>query len=79
MYILMGLESKHSMALYEHIKDYEKLKSLRCQIDLFRKIMGLKDGQYKIFTMLKKRVLDKSVAEINEKTDKELTYELERE
>lgn len=41
--------------------------------------MGIKDGQYKIFTMLKKRVVDKAIEEINEKTDIEVSIDLERE
>lgn len=40
--------------------------------------MGIKPTQYKISSMLKKRVLDTAVNEINEKTDITITYELER-
>jgi len=40
--------------------------------------MGIKEGQYSIFTMLKKRVLDKAVDEINNKTDLQVEYEVER-
>lgn len=40
--------------------------------------MGIKEGQYKVFTMLKKRVLDVAVNDINEKTDLSVSYELER-
>jgi len=61
------------------VKDYEKIQALRCPVDHFKIVMGLKPKQYEIFTMLKKRVLDTAVDEINEKTDVQLSYELERE
>lgn len=41
--------------------------------------MGIKPKQYSIFTMLRKRVLDAAVEEINEKTDISLDYDLEKE
>jgi plasmid replication initiation protein len=77
--IIRGLESKHSVALYELMKDYQNLNRYRCEIGNFRKLMGVEDGQYSIFTMFKKRVVDKAVAEINEKTDIQLSFDLERE
>lgn len=40
--------------------------------------MGVHSGQYPIFTMLKKRILDVAINEINEKTDISVSYELER-
>lgn len=40
--------------------------------------MGIEEKQYPIFTMLKKRVLDVAVKELNEKTDISVSYELER-
>ena len=41
--------------------------------------MGVQAGQYSIFTMLRKRVLDVAVQEINEKTDLQVGYVLEKE
>ncbi len=40
--------------------------------------MGIKERQYSIFSMLRKRVLDRAVEEINEKTDILISYDLER-
>ena len=77
--VLRGLESKHSIALYEILKDYLNLGRLRLSTDAFRDLMGVQPGQYQYFTMLRKRVLDKSIHEINEKTDIKVSYELERE
>ncbi|MEZ4950648.1 MAG: replication initiation protein [Saprospiraceae bacterium] len=73
------MESKHSVALYELMKDYQNLNRYRCEIGNSQKADGVEDGQYSIFTMFKKRVVDKAVAEINEKTDIQLSFDLERE
>ena len=40
--------------------------------------MGIKEGQYEYSTMLRKRVLEVAVSEINEKTDIEVGYELQK-
>lgn len=78
LFISRDLSSKHSLALYEILKDYEKLEELRIEIDDFRRLIGLKSGQYKIFTMLRERVIDVAVKEINQKTDLKVRYTLEK-
>lgn len=40
--------------------------------------MGINPSQYSIFSMLRKRVLDTAIAEINQQTDIQIEYELER-
>lgn len=75
--IIRDLKSKHSIALYEFLKDYQNIGRFRCGIEEFRKLMGIQPGQYEIFTMLRKRVLEKAVHEINEKTDLMVNYDLE--
>ena len=77
--IVRGLTSKHSVALYELMKDYQNLGKYSCRVEEFRKLMGIRPEQYSIFTMFRKRVLDTAVEEINEKTDIFLDYELEKE
>lgn len=76
--ILRGLNSKYSSALYESLKDYQNLKKIRIEIDNLRKLMGVWVKQYSIFTMFRKRVLDVAVKEINDKTDINIGFELER-
>lgn len=78
LFIRRDLSSKHSLALYEVLKDYQNIKKIRIDIDDFRKIVGLEPEQYKIFTMLKKRVIEVAVEEINEKTDLKISYDLEK-
>jgi len=74
--IIRGLESKHSVALYELLKDYINIGKLRCDLKDFKRLMGIKAAQYSNVTMLKKRVLDSAISEINDKTDIVASYEL---
>jgi hypothetical protein len=76
--MMRGFTSKHSIALYEFLKDYVKLGKIRCELSDFRKLMGIQENQYEIFTMLKKRVLDTAIDEINAKTDIICSYDIER-
>lgn len=77
MFIWRGLNSKHSLALYEILKDYQNIGRIRIEVDNFRKLVGIEPEQYTIFTMLKKRIIDTAVQEINEKTDLKVVYDLE--
>lgn len=79
LFIHRDLTSKHSLALYEVLKDYQNIKKIEINVDDLRKLVGLEDGQYKIFTMFKKRVIDVAVDEINEKTELQVSYELLKE
>lgn len=79
LFIRRGLNSKHSLALYEVLKDYQNIGRIRMEIDNFRKLVGVEAEQYKIFTMLKKRIIDTAIQEINEKTDLKVVYDLENE
>lgn len=78
LFIARDLSSKHSLALYEVLKDYQNVGRLRIAIEDFRKLVGVEVSQYKVFTMLKKRILDVAVTEINTKTDLKVDYQLEK-
>lgn len=71
--ILRDLNSKHSVALYEFLIDYINIGRFSCSIEEFRKLMGIPNGKYTNFTMLKKRALEAAISEVNEKTDIEVT------
>ena len=62
--IIKGLKSKYSIALYELVKDYEKVGMPEIDITTFRKLLGI-ERKYKNFQELKKYVLDKATQEIN--------------
>jgi len=76
--IIMGLDSKHSVVLYEFLKDYVGIGKYTIHINDFRNLMGIENGQYNSFSMLKQRVIDTAIAEIVEKTDLDVSYEVER-
>lgn len=71
-------ESKYAYLLYQLLKDYIKLGQKHLRIEEFRKLMGVPNWKYTIFTMLKKRVLETAVNAINEKTPMTVTFELRR-
>ena len=66
--------SKHALALYEICVDYFIAKKCHGQsplilIEDYRKIMGIKEGEYKEFKFLKQWVIKKPLLEINNKSD----------
>lgn len=69
-------ESKYAYILFQLLKDYINMGNKRVGIENFRKLMGVPSGKYSIFTMLKKRVIDKAVEKINEKTPMTVSYDL---
>lgn len=69
-------DRKYAHPLYQFLKDYIKIKKKRVDLDDFRKIVGVPPTKYKIFTMLRKRVLDEAVRIINEKTPMTVSYRL---
>ncbi|MFW9880320.1 MAG: RepB family plasmid replication initiator protein [Candidatus Thorarchaeota archaeon] len=77
-------DSKHSLALYELFVDYYNYKKEYgttpfINVDEFRKLLGLKDNEYKVFGDLNKWVIKKAVKEINLKTDLFVTVHYKRE
>jgi len=77
---IKGLKSKYSIALYELAEDYINVQIPKMTIEKFRELMGLEEGQYYKFSMLRKRVIDVAVDEINssENISFIVTYELEK-
>ena len=63
---IKGLRSKYSIALYELAEDYINAQIPNMTIEDFRELMGLEENQYYKFSMLRKRVIDVAVNEINE-------------
>jgi len=77
---IKGLKSKYSIALYELAEDYLNAQIPKMTIEKFRELMGLEEGQYYKFSMLRKRVIDVAVDEINssDNISFSVTYELEK-
>ena len=62
---IKGLKSKYSIALYELAEDYINVQIPNMKIEDFRELMGLEEHQYYKFSMLRKRVIDVAIDEIN--------------
>ena len=78
--IIKDLKSKYAIALYELLKDYKEIKELIIEIDKFRKLMGIKENQYTMFSTFRDKVINRAVSEINEseKIDFKVEYELRK-
>ncbi|MHB1948661.1 MAG: replication initiation protein [Gammaproteobacteria bacterium] len=70
LFIQSRFKSSYGLALYENCIRYRGLPHTKWfEMEIFRKIMGVPDGKYTIFRDFKKRVLDKSVEEMNTYSD----------
>ncbi len=65
----LSLKSKYSIRLYEFCKSYANLGSASMSTDRMREYLMIDEDSYTTFNDLKKRVVDKSVEEINIYTD----------
>lgn len=64
--LLSLFKSSYGLALYENcIRYYGIPQTPWFSLEVFRKLMGVNDGNYLIFRDLKKRVIDISVKEVN--------------
>jgi plasmid replication initiation protein len=73
-------KSNYGLALYENCIRYQNLPHTRWfALAMFRKLMGVPETKYPIFRDFKRRVLDKSVEEINLYSDIVIQPEIERE
>lgn len=70
------LSSIYAIRIYEILKKYEKIGFRKLFIDELRKILAIKDFQYKRFNDFSKGVLEIAKKEINAKTDLEIDYKL---
>jgi plasmid replication initiation protein len=61
-------------------EDYLNAQIPKMTMEKFRELMGLEEGQYYKFSMLKKRVIDVAIEEINDRENINftITYELEK-
>ena len=73
--IIKQLENKHSISLYEILKDYVNLKNITFKIEEFKKAIDLQEIQYSRFNNFRDRVLTPAIEEINSKTDLKVSYE----
>ncbi|MFN3234136.1 MAG: replication initiation protein [Gammaproteobacteria bacterium] len=73
-------KSSYGLALYENCVRYKGLSSTKWfELDVFRKLMGVPSGKYDIFRDFKRRVLDKSIEEVNAFSDLIVEPEIKKE
>lgn len=72
-------KSSYGLALYENCVRYKGLEATKWfDLAMFRKLMGVPEQKYPIFRDFKRRVLDKSVEEVNAHSDIIITADLKR-
>lgn len=69
----VSLGSAHAGRIFELLMQYKTLGSRTIELSKLRKMLGLED-EYRLFADFRKRCLDKSVEEINEKTSLIVKY-----
>lgn len=80
LYIQSRFKSSYGLALYENCVRYRGLPYTKWfDMETFRKLMGVPTGNYTVFRDFKRRVLDKSVEEVNTYSDLLVEAELLRE
>lgn len=71
-----GLKSAYAIRLYELLMQWKSAtKTPIFELNVFRKQLGIDDTQYLKMEVFKRRVLDLSIAQINEHTDIIASYE----
>ncbi len=78
--ISMRFSSKYALILYEIACDYRGLGKIPwMDLEHFRGLMGIEEGEYKRFNNLKSRVINPALKEINTKSDLLLKLEVKKE
>jgi plasmid replication initiation protein len=78
MAIIKQFTSKYSIILYEFIEDYKKVFIPELTVEKFRELLGLKDNQYKDFGILRLKIIERSISEISQKTNLNISYEVKK-
>jgi plasmid replication initiation protein len=73
--IVLNFNSKYSLALYENIQMRKSFNKYTFNLQEFRALMGVEEGEYLQMTHLKNRVIHPAIEEINAKSDLKLVYE----
>lgn len=80
LFIQSQFRSSYGLALYENCIRYRGLPYTKwIEMETFRKLMGVPADKYPIFRDFKKRVLDKSIEEVNTYSDLVIEVEVQRE
>jgi len=73
--MLLSFKSQYSMRMYTFLKQYQKLGTREIEIASLRYTLGVRSGQYKLYTDFKRNILQRTQNELAEKAD--LSFEFE--
>ena len=76
--LLIKFTSQYAERLYEIIKSFDHKTSADFEVDDLRKRLAVPEGQYVNYSMMRKRVLEPAVKDINEYTDLDITMHEKR-
>jgi len=71
---LIGLKSVYAMRILELLKQYESIGNRKIELNDLREYCGISQDQYCLYANFKRKVLEISKREINEKTDLLIDY-----
>jgi plasmid replication initiation protein len=72
---ILNLKNKHSIRIYELLKQYEKIGKREVELKELRSILSIKDDEYTRFDNFDKMILKIPKEEINKHTDIKIDYE----
>ena len=72
---ILYFKNKHSIRVYELMKQYEKIGKREINLEDLRKCLGILEDEYLRFSNLESRVLKTTKEEINRHTDINIDYE----
>jgi len=73
--IIAAFKSGYSVVLFEQLEQRRDFRRWATSKNMLRTIFGIEDNKYKIFSSFRRDVLEKSINEINEKTNYSLAIE----
>ena len=66
---VIALKRSYSIRIYELLKQYEKIGERYFEVDQLKRILGIKDEQYKLYGDFKRKVIKPAEKELKTKTD----------
>jgi len=77
--IIKELQGKYAIILYEIAMRYQKKEIPKFTIEEFKELTGTSEiKSYNDFSLLRKKVIETAITEINEKTDLEIDYKIKK-
>lgn len=72
---ILNFKNKYSIRMYELLKQYQKIKRRKFEIEKLRELLMLDENQYDRFYDFERFILKQTMAEINDLTDLTVNYE----